>query len=655
MSGNRAVDTRATHVRCMLLALGCAVVALGISWRLAPPMFCLNDDAKMQLILSGSSTLAPSAHAVFINYVLGGLIATLFGLAPAVPWWMVWQVGCVTVSVYLWNLALACGLLGGGRAEKGRTEVVRWVVAGVSCVLLDLVVLAYAASLLTFTHTAGVLAATAVLLLGARKHCAALGGRRRYGVCVALLVVAAYCTRSSALNAALPFAALVFADDVVALCASAKDRRGRALALARQLVPLVAGVVLACSCYVANRVAYRAPQWQEFLSTNAARHKYMDYPHESFDQDPQRYAEAGWSLELERLVNDEWFFMDPRVTKEAFLALRGADRQAVARGLREVAGDWRFGEGMFVSHTVSSLVMLACVLALATTWLADRNAQRLQAGAGLLCFLAEICYLALLGRVFSRVALVSLWPTVAFELGLFVARGGLLLQPTARDAREEGCSGRSSAVRALRLVAAVLLLLAAARVGLAAIRSDASWKLAYGMPLALAAVLLAGWHAKRPVLVDRVMVGSLAVALCWGSVLAVRDIRGMDYAIDEQETVAQEGLSYIAAHPDEQFYCVTSTLSFFDPTLTALPPNMHYMGGWEYYLPSNLEQMAALRGDAHSDYAMLLEGDARALVRDEEQADWLGACIEQVTGTRVAWEVAGKPASGVLCRYRVVS
>ena len=61
---------------------------------------------------------------------------------------------------------------------------------------------------------------------------------------------------------------------------------------------------------------------EEFLDFNTSRSNYIDYPHQSYDENPQRYQAVGWDRSLAVLV-DNWFFMDERVNTQALKALSG--------------------------------------------------------------------------------------------------------------------------------------------------------------------------------------------------------------------------------------------------------------------------------------------------------------------------------------------
>ena len=635
------------HTRLMLVALVCSVVAAVVSWFLAPPMFCLNDDSKMQLILSGGSTGSPSGHAVFINIVLGELIAGLFRVVPSIPWWFVWQEACVLASVYLWCLSWGYAFCGNNEPLSVR----RVALVGLMATLSSVGAFLYAFSLTSFTLTAGTLAASAVLLQCMRGRAEELRRRRRYGVYLVLMIVAAYCTRPSAAKATLPFAVLLFVPGVVAALRN-DDRKAHLLVLAHSAAPFALGVLLALACNVANNVAYGTPEWQQFLATNAARHKYMDAPHDSFEENPELYRSQGWSQELETLVNDEWLFMDDRVTPESFVALsrEGAKREQL--GVRHIVDSWRYGEGMFDSRTVTGLLVLFLLCAVLVLALCSDAQTWLMILAGLVACGAEIYFLEMQGRLVTRVALVALWPAVAFVLGMLITCG--------RDAAEERSAKEAdarphAALNAVRVVAAVLLVLLAARFALAAWRTDALWKLAYSLLWLEFAALLVLWGRSNRAWLRGVVVGALLPVLVACCPLTSRDVRGTLVTLHEYERAADLGISYVEGHPNDQYFTAVSLFSSYDPWRTTLPGNMMYVGGWEYYVPTNLARMDKLRGDDAHNYDVMLRDGVKVLLLTDEQADLLCSCIEQVTGKDVNWMRAGNPGYGVLVQYREVA
>ena len=634
----------------MLIALACTAVVVAVAWLLNPPMFCYNDDSKMQFILSGAGSAAPSGHAVFINIVLGELIATLFAAVPSVPWWFVWQEACVCASVYLWCLCVCYAVCGDGDPDEAdgaeRLPAARQVVAAVLAALSSGGVLAYAASLVSFTLTAGVLAASAVMLQGTRMARRQLATRRRYGAYVAAMAVAAYATRPSAALAALPFALLLFVPMLVDVARDRSGRRQRLVAVVRAGVPLAVGVALAAACGAANTAAYAGHEWQRFLSDNAARHKYMDAPHDSYDENPELYASVGWSEELTELVRDEWFFMDERVTSEAFLALDRAGAQREQLGLRDIVESWRYGEGMFESETVAGMVVLIALCAAMALALRRDGATCVMVGGCLVACAAEIYYLEMRARLVPRVALVSLWPALALVAVVLATRCWDQVRVHAG-----GAAGRGRAGVALRGAASGVLLLAAARLALAAWRTDAWWKLAFVLLCVAFAVVVWLWDARVRRRAAVVVAGLLVPTLALTCVMAVRDVRDTLDMLHRYQDVADGGIDYIESHPDSRFFTMVSLFSTYDPWRVTLPANMTYVGGWEYYLPANVERMARLRGDDAHNYDILLRDDVLVLALTDEQADCLKACIEQVTGRQIVWTRAGHPGFGSLVHY----
>lgn len=49
--------------------------------------FETNDDRAINEILSGALTGKPDGHAIFVNYLLGGVLAFLYSVAENIPWY----------------------------------------------------------------------------------------------------------------------------------------------------------------------------------------------------------------------------------------------------------------------------------------------------------------------------------------------------------------------------------------------------------------------------------------------------------------------------------------------------------------------------------------------------------------------------------------
>ena len=261
-----------------------------------------NDDAGIQDYLSGQYTGTPFPGHQFIHIFLGRFISGLYILVPGVEWWFT---GCQIIMV-CGMLLINCFLLSWTKQNH-----YPFVPAVLLMILADCSLLCFPVCRSSFTMVAGVIGTGGICLLLAPCR-----GRKRIAACAGSLVLfaAAFCLRSSVGEALACYYLLA----VLILCL--KDRGGslrKAGAFAAAAVVL-AGTVAGLSA--ADRSYQDRLNGPEFRSFNAARTVYMDYPHDSYDRNPELYAAVGWSRETAWLVN-EWCFMDEHVTADSLMYL----------------------------------------------------------------------------------------------------------------------------------------------------------------------------------------------------------------------------------------------------------------------------------------------------------------------------------------------
>ena len=72
-----------------ILAAVIVVLCMGISLALIPVSFETNDDAGIMGYVSGARTGEPEADTIFSLFLWGKLQASLYALAPGIPWYTI--------------------------------------------------------------------------------------------------------------------------------------------------------------------------------------------------------------------------------------------------------------------------------------------------------------------------------------------------------------------------------------------------------------------------------------------------------------------------------------------------------------------------------------------------------------------------------------
>jgi hypothetical protein len=267
-----------------------AVLLPLIAVTLFSPFYQTNDDVTMRLLAEGHFVPGgkPVPFLLFINVVIGKMLAIAYTLMPAVPWY---------------DLVLGASLTAAAAAL-----VVVWTGSGQRRDVLWTVILA-----VFFLLPAFVSVQFSIVGL----TCSAAG--------IALLVHAAVEPIPSRLHPILGAALFVWGSlirfegavlmaiegTVLALPLLFAAPRRRAL-----LLPVGAALVLMMALFAADRIAYnRSGGWSGFHAFDALRRRGVDYlvPEQITPSVLARLrAETGWS-ENDFLLFSGWYFTDPAV------------------------------------------------------------------------------------------------------------------------------------------------------------------------------------------------------------------------------------------------------------------------------------------------------------------------------------------------------
>lgn len=302
--------------RCFLIAVITAALLLLVSFCALPLGFGTSDDKAIQNILSGVTYGFPSGYTVFSNILLCAPLASLYGVIHEVPLWFVtlevFQFIAATVFCYscLCIVTIACE--GRGRGYR----IAACAISCAACIILFLLPTIRP----TFSLTSACLAASSVAAfyssffgkINSSHERSVLGG------CSAALIFCAYCVRSSSGLAGLVILGALF----LSLCwqffsGAYGIERGD---FKRALLVAIAALCLIGFAWGAQKIAYSSPEWVEFQQINSVRGKYMDYDHDTYQNNPDLYESVGWDESLYQLVQ-KWYFMDDRVGYESFKTL----------------------------------------------------------------------------------------------------------------------------------------------------------------------------------------------------------------------------------------------------------------------------------------------------------------------------------------------
>ena len=305
-----AVESGRWAISFLLTALLFVAVTL-----VCPRVFFINDDENIMYTISGYYTFGVPYDHSFINFCLSAALRGLYGLIPSVQWYGVFHMCVLFLSVtIIFKTVLR---------ECFNKDLPLYIALICNLTLFALLYL-FPTTLMQFTTTSAMAGAAAcVLLLGVHWN---VDGKVQVVldlILSVLLLLICYMHRKNTGYVAICFYGGTWLFQLVkVLTTKDVDRQIKKRRLRAVLGTLAAAVVLLAAVIGIDKVARNTDQWRSFYEYDNARFKVTDYPHDSYDDNPELYESIGWSRELYKLTGESWwFFMDPRITPETFRAI----------------------------------------------------------------------------------------------------------------------------------------------------------------------------------------------------------------------------------------------------------------------------------------------------------------------------------------------
>ena len=636
-----------------LQAIISALLTIAIAWHLTPLYAYINDDTKMQLILSGGLTGTPSPYTAWPSFVLSWLVSRLYCILPMVPWWFVLQVALIFISLYVFSLFVGIACMG------KEPSLLHRLLCTCACVGIGVCLLSEFVSLVTFTITSTACASAVIFAHFARLRIDD-NDRNLLGLLECLLLALAYSFRQSAFKASMPFLVIAW----VVGCVEIFLNKGGFKSIARHFIPTVCGIAVIAILMAINSVAYGSSEWKEFKSINAARKAYMDYTTEAYADAPDEYEKMGWSEELAQLVRNEWFFMDPRVDKKSFKKLAAVHKgkpigrlRKYREGAYKIITDYYIKNDSYTTDPSEGHLMLLLFVVVIAVLSSYRVLYRIIVLQVPIAILAELVYLSANGRFNFRAADACLIPAIAITLGMaFISIADLLMEKDRTPVAKER---QSKPLEILITACGLIWCLVAIHMAYIA-NQPLCWIAVYAALTLLLIRLLCrgkaettGWCIDHRI--GNTAYGVLAsVCLCsclvYSFQLSRIDCDTCYQKLISRDDITREVLQFVEEHPDDEFIYALSKFSFNDPTILRLPDNFIGWGGWEWYLPESLERLNKVM-DGMQPYDYIVKKSVCVIVTNEQEAEYFRACIEQVTGKKTSYEIVSRPAETVCCRY----
>jgi len=436
-----------------LFSLACALLIVGVAASLSTLTFFDNDDLNIAWALAGYRTGTPSFAHPFINCLMAFLTSALYTVLPQLPWWLILQL--VASAVGMTAVFAAILKIGQRHGVPLLLSLALMVVCGAGLFYYGIV-------LVTFTLSATMAGAGAVALVLAVDVADSKRTQRGYLLGSVLLLACSLLVRNSSGLAAACFVFGAFAYRAV------ESRLLQDRALAKRMLAFGATAVVVFAVLVGvNAYGRNAQNPEGFDAYDEARSSYMDYPVDSYAANPAIYEQAGWDETLAALTSS-WFYLDERVTTEAFSTVaEGSAFAKTSMSDRLKTGVSDIGSQFDIYPLSVNYGVLVCAAYAAALALFLLNRKRWTAFVGASAFLlgsaALLGYLMVAGRVNLRVWMtVCMFASVSIWLCTF-----RLMQPKAESTR---------AARWVRLAALGLMLLVSLGFGYKVFRTVISYE-----------------------------------------------------------------------------------------------------------------------------------------------------------------------------------
>ncbi len=258
----------------LLLSFAVTGIYFAAAYRSIPFIYEINDDVAMRNVAAGVITGTPDGHLLHAKYILGLVIAGLYGAVPGLDWY-----GLVMTGIILFSFSMI--LYRGLEAEK--TILWKGGYLAVSLLLLTSLGLQHIAAF-QWTTSAAIAGAAGIYLFYTTDPKNKPGVYVEEGIAV-FLILLSLMVRDDVFLMVLPIAALCFWWKYGSM-----KRKGRVpFTLEHPWIPLslAVGVLLILAI---EAFAYRSPEWREFRAYNINREAIMDYyPLPVYEEEPDIY------------------------------------------------------------------------------------------------------------------------------------------------------------------------------------------------------------------------------------------------------------------------------------------------------------------------------------------------------------------------------
>lgn len=414
------IRKRMAYLGPLLLAIVCYAVCI----RFGGMKYHTNDDTAIQSTLAGLGMGTPYPVHQFINILISYPLSWLYRIIPRINWWFFYSHMLTFTGLFIVNQNIRF------LAERNHFPLFP---AFCLMLLIDSVFFILPISYIAFTIVAGTIGtgAVALLIVPWGKY------RKTQITLVCVLYILAVCHRSESGKVIACYLMLTMLYKVLCnrperdhagLPAAETEDRNRRIP-GRWICILAAMILLYAGTYAlteVNRTVQNRINGEDFVRFNSARSSFMDFPVDSYEENPQIYQDVGWDETTYLLVKNHWCFLDDAVNTENFRYLvRNSRTERRTADLEMIVSRWDTlvkkepntkGIG-WVWLVISAAALISVVM----NWERKRFLIWLLNTVGTA---ALVFYQLYAGRIFYRTVIICLLPSALIHLSVLMDRLG---------------------------------------------------------------------------------------------------------------------------------------------------------------------------------------------------------------------------------------
>ena len=286
-----------------------SIVLFLITSILCNRVFYTNDDENVMYTLAGYYTGGEPYDHHFINVILSKVIRLFYDINGSIPWYPLMHIFVLWLSTVV---LYACTI------EVCNKKNVNFIIANIIGIVGYFGIIFYVSTLLQFTTTsacAGGAATILILTIGFKDDNKSEVVVKSIFSVFLLLICYMIRKNSGAVAFCFYFSTVVY-KYIEYYVQKNKPKNSNAKYFS---IIIAIGIICVIGATVANSIVRSGPEWDKFFSFENARYKMTDYPHDTFDENPELYEGIDWSKELYLLAGQHWwFFMDEKINQNSF-------------------------------------------------------------------------------------------------------------------------------------------------------------------------------------------------------------------------------------------------------------------------------------------------------------------------------------------------